>query len=557
MSLRQRSAILLLFCLLGMLNSHPSRCSEDQDPAKELRRIDSLLNLTDPATNPDSVFDLLLKGAAVAARIPNLDVTTGYLNRVDEFSLFKADPGRRGRAYLTIADLLLGIRQYDESMQYCQLALPLLDEALDLQGKAKILIIMYNNAHHTTDLVDNKNYLAEAGEIAKQLNDSSLLWEVHFHIGLDYYRNSEFQEAIRKYDEARQYILDQNSSEALSTAIHQHLIYTIVDSTEAAGRLSEFIVRSAQETGQVVFLRNGYRGRAWYYAKHGIKDSVNHYLDLAEKNLREYGQPDATPGFLYSLYEVSMIINDHQRAVSFLHEAHRQYQELVRTDNAKILSEIRGQFDFELQKERIEKLLLENQLKQETNRRQLTILITVLCILILTTITLILIRRQYQRLRETYRVLVEKNLEMDQTERELALKEEIIQERQLGRVIPDEDEIYLKIRSLLNDDKIFKQQDLSLTNLAAMLGTNTTYLSGIINGRFGMNFKSLLNKYRINEARRLLVSDDFCGYSIEGIANEVGYQSRSTFYREFREVMGITPKEYMEGYKQIQDRSPA
>jgi AraC-like DNA-binding protein len=540
-----------------MLNSHPSRCSEDQDPAKELRRIDSLLNLTDPATNPDSVFDLLLKGAAVAARIPNLDVTTGYLNRVDEFSLFKADPGRRGRAYLTIADLLLGIRQYDESMQYCQLALPLLDEALDLQGKAKILIIMYNNAHHTTDLVDNKNYLAEAGEIAKQLNDSSLLWEVHLHSGLDYYRNSEFQEAIRKYDEARQYILDQNSSEALSTAIHQHLIYTIVDSTEAAGRLSEFIVRSAQETGQVVFLRNGYRGRAWYYAKHGIKDSVNHYLDLAEKNLREYGQPDATPGFLYSLYEVSMIINDHQRAVSFLHEAHRQYQELVRTDNAKILSEIRGQFDFELQKERIEKLLLENQLKQETNRRQLTILITVLCILILTTITLILIRRQYQRLRETYRVLVEKNLEMDQTERELALKEEIIQERQLGRVIPDEDEIYLKIRSLLNDDKIFKQQDLSLTNLAAMLGTNTTYLSGIINGRFGMNFKSLLNKYRINEARRLLVSDDFRGYSIEGIANEVGYQSRSTFYREFREVMGITPKEYMEGYKQIQDRSPA
>ena len=90
MSLRQRSAILLLFCLLGMLNSHPSRCSEDQDPAKELRRIDSLLNLTDPATNPDSVFDLLLKGAAVAARIPNLDVTTCYLNRVDEFSLYAA-----------------------------------------------------------------------------------------------------------------------------------------------------------------------------------------------------------------------------------------------------------------------------------------------------------------------------------------------------------------------------------------------------------------------------------------------------------------------------------
>jgi AraC-like DNA-binding protein len=51
--------------------------------------------------------------------------------------------------------------------------------------------------------------------------------------------------------------------------------------------------------------------------------------------------------------------------------------------------------------------------------------------------------------------------------------------------------------------------------------------------------------------------DEYRGYSIEGIASEVGYQSRSTFYREFRQVTGMTPKEYIEGYREIGSVQPS
>ncbi|MFO7617058.1 MAG: helix-turn-helix domain-containing protein, partial [Bacteroidales bacterium] len=441
------------------------------------------------------------------------------------------DPQLQGQACLTIAGLLLKQHHYDESMKFCNRALPLLDQAQDLRGKAKVLIIMYNNSHHTTKDPSNSEYLTEAREIAFQLNDSTLLWDVYVNTGLDLYRKGDFQNAIRNFSQARDYIADKRSQEELTAAIYQHLNYTIIDSVEAAGRLSEYIVRTATETGHLAALKNGYRGRAWYFARLGLKDSVYHYLDLAEESLRQYGQPDAKPGFLYYLYEVCIMVHDYKRAAAYLNEAFQQYKELVRTDNASALGTLRAQFDYELQQDRIQKLQLENKLRRETNRLQLTILLTVLFILLVATASLVLIRRQYTRLKETYRVLVEKNLEMDQKERELALKEELIQERQIGRNVPDEDGIYLKIKRLLNEDKVYKQQDLSLGNLAATLGTNTTYLSGIINGRFGMNFKTLLNKYRISEARRLLVSADFSGYSIEGIASEVGYQSRSTFYR--------------------------
>ena len=109
------------------------------------------------------------------------------------------------------------------------------------------------------------------------------------------------------------------------------------------------------------------------------------------------------------------------------------------------------------------------------------------------------------------------------------------------------------MQELLEDDKIFRQKNLTESKLTEMLDTNTTYLSSIINNRFGISFKTLLNKYRVDEARRLLVSKEYSNYSIEGIANEVGYQSRSAFYQVFKQNTGMTPSAYVKIYKQIDD----
>ena len=119
--------------------------------------------------------------------------------------------------------------------------------------------------------------------------------------------------------------------------------------------------------------------------------------------------------------------------------------------------------------------------------------------------------------------------------------------------IKDEEFIYTKLKDLLEEDQIFRQNDLNESKLAELLETNTTYLSTIINSRFNLPFKTLLNNYRIDEARRLLVSDEFSNYSIEGIANEVGYQSRSAFYQVFKQNTGMTPMDYINAYRKIDD----
>lgn len=104
---------------------------------------------------------------------------------------------------------------------------------------------------------------------------------------------------------------------------------------------------------------------------------------------------------------------------------------------------------------------------------------------------------------------------------------------------------------MLEEDKIFRQNDINESKLAELLETNTTYLSTIINSRFNLPFKTLLNNYRIDEARELLVSDQYSNYSIEGIASEVGYQSRSAFYQVFKQHTGMTPVDYINAYRQM------
>ena len=89
--------------------------------------------------------------------------------------------------------------------------------------------------------------------------------------------------------------------------------------------------------------------------------------------------------------------------------------------------------------------------------------------------------------------------------------------------------------------------------MAKLLNTNTTYVSSIINKRYKMTFISLLNKYRIDMAREKLSSSQYKNYSMEGIANEVGFQSRSSFYTHFKNETGLSPAVYARNCTEIYD----
>ena len=122
------------------------------------------------------------------------------------------------------------------------------------------------------------------------------------------------------------------------------------------------------------------------------------------------------------------------------------------------------------------------------------------------------------------------------TERETVKKKLITEERV--------EEIMSQIESLMQETKQYRDQELSIYNLSKELEINKTYLSYVINEKKGQNFSSFINHYRINEAKILLHDKEMENYTIEGIANTVGFNSKSSFNAAFKKYEGMTPSEY-------------
>jgi AraC-like DNA-binding protein len=101
-----------------------------------------------------------------------------------------------------------------------------------------------------------------------------------------------------------------------------------------------------------------------------------------------------------------------------------------------------------------------------------------------------------------------------------------------------------KLDDLLQKEKIFINEKLSIEDIALKLDTNTKYISQIINETYNKNFYNFINFYRIEEAKRLLISAENDKYSILGIAHSVGFVSKSTFNVAFKSYTGMTPTEF-------------
>ena len=106
------------------------------------------------------------------------------------------------------------------------------------------------------------------------------------------------------------------------------------------------------------------------------------------------------------------------------------------------------------------------------------------------------------------------------------------------------DELKERILEILVMQKKYKDKDYSAKKLAQDLGTNTRYVSAVVNVRFHMNYSSFVNKYRIEEAMSILVDPRYLDLRMEDVSDMVGFANRQSFYAAFYKIMNMTPREY-------------
>ncbi len=104
----------------------------------------------------------------------------------------------------------------------------------------------------------------------------------------------------------------------------------------------------------------------------------------------------------------------------------------------------------------------------------------------------------------------------------------------------------------LEEKEYFLKQECNSYNVAKKIGTNTSYLSKVINSHYGKNFNTYINDLRINYAILRLKNDViFRSYSIQSIAEEIGYKSADSFTKYFKKDTGLNPSFYIKEIKNI------
>ena len=102
-------------------------------------------------------------------------------------------------------------------------------------------------------------------------------------------------------------------------------------------------------------------------------------------------------------------------------------------------------------------------------------------------------------------------------------------------------EIYKSIVYNLEVRKVFLDPKLSLVKFSSIVGTNTTYLSNVVNHYFKCNFKTLVNRCRVEYAKLLLRKEK---RTADELIKLCGFTSRSVFYSAFIREVGVVPSRY-------------
>ena len=110
----------------------------------------------------------------------------------------------------------------------------------------------------------------------------------------------------------------------------------------------------------------------------------------------------------------------------------------------------------------------------------------------------------------------------------------------------DNDMEVLKVRleKLMLEKKPYLNQKLLKKELAELLGVNNPELARLLNERIGMNFFEYVNYYRIKEFITLTKTEKAKQLTFFGLAQEAGFNSKTTFNKAFKSLMGSSPSEY-------------
>jgi AraC-like DNA-binding protein len=275
------------------------------------------------------------------------------------------------------------------------------------------------------------------------------------------------------------------------------------------------------------------------YLKIGEWTNARKYLNLAEKYIDISGRKELLRLLYPLLSKYYAMMGNPRLAVEYMdstiNERDKYNKEfsglqLLRAEQRANAYEQKAK-DEELQKEKI----------RNTGYRRNLVIISIGLILVI--LLLIRYRMLYRKKQDAYQELVRKSQEWANDNGEERNKDEDIKNEDINTQVADHLYLLKQLETLVKEEKLYLDPDLTLDSIATKLQINRVYLSKAINST-GKNFSTFINELRIKEAVKILSDDSSRNLSIDQIAFDTGFNDRSSFYRVFKKIIGLSPTDF-------------
>ena len=272
------------------------------------------------------------------------------------------------------------------------------------------------------------------------------------------------------------------------------------------------------------------------YEREGHHADAVSYLEKALQLSADKNLDDLSAGICRHLSEQHRQLGNEEQSVLY----HQRYMEMMEKMHSTQLSHV-AELNY------IRELKKKEEITRELEQRQLLqqlVLLAAFIIIAIIIIAALLLWRKNAQLRERNRSLYEKNLqvmriETDEQSRRKAYSKSSLNDEQREALVAS-------IQEVLDNPDIICQQDFTLSQLAKMINSNTTYVSQVINESYGMAFSNLLGSQRIRIACRWMEDPARVGsITIEAIASASGFKSRTAFINAFKRETGLKPSEFL------------
>jgi AraC-like DNA-binding protein len=408
-------------------------------------------------------------------------------------------------------------------------------------------------------------------------NNDSLKAFLFTRIGIAKSRNKEYKEALILLKESMLYFNSKefNNDEYYSLLLNIISVYFNLNQFDLASFYSNKLVRISKKNkdstiigyGLSVKGRIGFRQKNYKLAILNLKKSIPYiikdenfqilsdvYLEIANSYFKLNNKKESLKYFhkIDSLKEVTKIIQSSQKPaykylISHYKKENNSTKQLEYINKYIKVDSVLNKMSKNISKSLTDNYDIPNLLaerKRIENRLKGSLSITKKWIISIATIAtlLLLFLIQQIRKRKLYKKRFQQlmnpaNLEQ-QKEKPIARKEQSIPNKIVTQI--------LKSLDKFEKEHYYISSETTLTSLAKTFETNSKYLSQVINQQKGQSFSNYINSLRINYTVRKLKTDArFRKYSINAIANEVGFNTSESFSKAFYKHTGIKPSYFI------------